>query len=75
MTINVDRELCIGAGMCALTAPQIFDQDAGGKSVVLEPEPAQRHHAAARAAEAVCPAAAIRVGFAAPPGDQPPPFE
>ncbi|MFI2341283.1 ferredoxin [Nocardia gamkensis] len=62
MRISVDRGLCIGAGMCALTAPQIFDQDSSGGSVLLEPEPAPLHHAAARAAEEICPATAIRIG-------------
>ncbi|MBF6165516.1 ferredoxin [Streptomyces gardneri] len=61
MKINVDRQLCIGAGMCALTAPQVFDQDHNGKSVVLRPEPPRCHHAAVREAEQACPAAAIRI--------------
>ncbi|WP_040792304.1 ferredoxin [Nocardia paucivorans] len=61
MKIVVDHERCIGAGMCALTAPRIFDQDGAGRSVVLESVPARAHHAAIRAAEEICPAAAIRV--------------
>ncbi len=62
MKIAVDRTLCIGAGMCALTAPALFDQDGGGTSVLLEPDPAPDHHVAARAAEQMCPAGAIRIG-------------
>ncbi|MGS2806558.1 ferredoxin [Nocardia sp. MW-W600-9] len=27
LELRVDRERCIGAGMCALTAPDVFDQD------------------------------------------------
>ncbi len=28
MELRVDRERCLSAGMCALTAPDVFDQDA-----------------------------------------------
>lgn len=61
MKIIVDRARCIGSGMCALTAPQLFDQDEDGISVVLEPEPAGQRAADARAAEKVCPAGAVRI--------------
>ena len=27
MEIAVDRDVCVGAGMCALTAPTLFTQD------------------------------------------------
>lgn len=59
MDITVDRQLCIGAGMCVLTAPEVFDQDDDGKSLVLDPSPP--HLGPVREAEQVCPAAAIRV--------------
>ncbi len=35
MRIQVDRDRCVGAGMCALTAPDIFTQDDDGLSEVL----------------------------------------
>lgn len=35
MGVQVDRERCVGAGMCALTAPDVFTQDDDGLSVVL----------------------------------------
>ncbi|MEV1046730.1 ferredoxin [Streptomyces sp. NPDC049916] len=35
MEIQVDRERCVGAGMCALTAPDVFTQDDDGLSEVL----------------------------------------
>ncbi|MGW7002152.1 ferredoxin [Streptomyces sp. NPDC054933] len=28
MELSIDRERCCGAGMCALTAPEVFEQDA-----------------------------------------------
>ncbi|CAL9351413.1 Ferredoxin-2 [Streptomyces sp. enrichment culture] len=62
MRLTVDQDKCCGAGACVLTAPEVFDQrDEDGIVTLLTPEPAPEHHAAAREAAAVCPAAAIRV--------------
>ncbi|MEV0125703.1 ferredoxin [Streptomyces sp. NPDC050703] len=33
--IHVDRDRCVGAGMCALTAPGVFTQDDDGFSEVI----------------------------------------
>lgn len=66
MEVTVDRQLCIGAGMCVLTAPAVFDQDEEGKSVVLEVSPATTRHGAVDEAEQLCPAVAIRVTRANP---------
>lgn len=35
MRVTVDTERCVGAGMCALTAPSVFTQDDDGFSEVL----------------------------------------
>ncbi|MEU3741368.1 MULTISPECIES: ferredoxin [unclassified Streptomyces] len=35
MHVKVDTERCVGAGMCALTAPSVFTQDDDGFSEVL----------------------------------------
>lgn len=60
MELSVDRERCIGAGMCALIAPEVFDQDeADGRVRLLEPAPTAAHHSTAREAAHSCPAAAI----------------
>ncbi|MDV5143855.1 ferredoxin [Streptomyces sp. SBC-4] len=60
MDIRVDRDRCLGAGMCALTAPQVFDQDEDeGLVVLLDARPPQDRHAAVRVAAGVCPASAI----------------
>ncbi|MGK5632749.1 ferredoxin [Streptomyces sp. URMC 123] len=62
MEIDIDRERCVGAGMCALTAPEVFDQDADdGRVVLLERRPPRERQAAARMAAGVCPAGVIRV--------------
>ncbi|MEV0059196.1 ferredoxin [Nocardia sp. NPDC050718] len=60
LELRVDRERCIGAGMCALTAPDVFDQDPDDGRVLA--------HATTRAAEweqavheavLLCPSGAI----------------
>ncbi|MCD0446042.1 (4Fe-4S)-binding protein [Glycomyces sp. A-F 0318] len=57
MRITADRERCASAGMCALTAPGVFDQDdEDGRVVVLNGEPV-----GGDAADAVdlCPSGAL----------------
>ncbi|MCF1593099.1 ferredoxin [Streptomyces muensis] len=58
--LRVDRELCIGAGMCALTAPEVFDQDPeDGRVLLLHAEPPTARRTAARMAAGACPSGAI----------------
>ncbi|MEU0270261.1 ferredoxin [Streptomyces sp. NPDC006307] len=60
--VRVDRERCIGAGMCALTAPEVFDQDPeDGLVLLLDAEPPAAPLAAARMAAGVCPSRALTV--------------
>ncbi|WP_412735668.1 ferredoxin [Krasilnikovia sp. MM14-A1259] len=60
MKVAVDTSLCIGSGMCALTAPAVFDQDPDEAVVVLlDPAPPPAQHAAVRLAVQRCPAAVI----------------
>ena len=59
--VHVDVSKCVGAGQCVLSAPDIFDQDEDGIVVLLDPTPPPHLHAAARKAERLCPALAIRV--------------
>lgn len=60
MRIEADRELCVGSGMCALTAPDVFDQDPHDGRVVLVAE-RPGHDSAPAAVEAVslCPSGAL----------------
>lgn len=62
MRVVVARERCRGAGLCALTAPEVFDQrDDDGTVVLLVEEPApELEDAVLRAAE-LCPNAVIQV--------------
>ncbi|MFD3513424.1 ferredoxin [Streptomyces sp. NPDC058657] len=62
--VRVDRERCIGAGMCALTAPSVFDQDVEEGLVLLlrtRVPHADPDAEAAREAAGMCPGEAISV--------------
>jgi ferredoxin len=63
--VRADRDRCVGSGMCTLTAPEVFDQDTQEGLVVLLRNRLHRADPdteAAREAEGLCPAEAIRVG-------------
>lgn len=62
MRVTADRDVCIGAGMCVLTAPAVFDQsDADGLVEVLVEAPAAAETTAVREAVELCPSGALRV--------------
>jgi len=58
-TIVVDRELCMGSGMCIVYAPGTFAHDDETKAVVVDPtgDPID----AVRNAVQACPTSAIRI--------------
>ena len=60
MKIRADHEACIGAGLCVMAAPEVFDQDAvDGRVVITSDEPAADLHAAVIDAVGLCPVAAL----------------
>jgi ferredoxin len=60
MRILADRETCASSGMCALTAPDLFDQDeADGRVLLLRDSPDADREEAARKAVRYCPARAL----------------
>lgn len=62
MRVTVDRDRCAGAGMCALTEPEVFDQDEDeGRVVLLDAGPPPARHAKVRQAATLCPSGAIRL--------------
>ncbi|MGH8791198.1 MAG: ferredoxin [Stackebrandtia sp.] len=62
MKITADREVCIGAGMCVLTAPALFDQDdAEGRVLALTPDVPADRLAEAREAVSLCPSGALEL--------------
>lgn len=60
MKIDADLEACIGAGLCVMAAPGVFDQDpADGRVVVLVDEPDADQMPAVREAVGLCPTAVL----------------
>ncbi|MCX4911644.1 ferredoxin [Streptomyces sp. NBC_00878] len=60
MHIDIDTDVCIGAGQCALTAPAVFVQDDDGFSTLL-PGREDSGDPMIREAARACPVGAIRV--------------
>jgi ferredoxin len=58
-SVTVDRELCMGSGLCLLYAPGTFTHDNEAKAVVLE-SPTDDIDAV-RTAVTACPVAAIHL--------------
>ncbi|MFF5974032.1 ferredoxin [Streptomyces sp. NPDC012769] len=59
--------------MCAMTAPEVFDQDPDdGLVLLLHAEPPATHRPAARMAVGLCPSAALAVHEPEPDGSKPP---
>ncbi|MCH0566873.1 MULTISPECIES: ferredoxin [unclassified Streptomyces] len=58
--VQVKRDACIGAGLCAVTAPAVFDQSEDtGLVVLLDATPGVQHLTSLRQAVASCPAHAL----------------
>ena len=57
--IEIDRDACMGSGVCSVYAPETFDLDDDTKSTVIDPagNPLEQIEAAA----AGCPTGAIKV--------------
>ncbi|WP_328350274.1 ferredoxin [Streptomyces sp. NBC_00457] len=61
MHIDIDTDVCIGAGMCALTAPDVFTQDDDGFSSLLPGKEDGGGDPLVREAARACPVSAITV--------------
>ncbi|WP_283133708.1 ferredoxin [Rhizohabitans arisaemae] len=62
MKIEADRGVCIGAGMCALTLPSVFDQsDDDGTVILLTVRPGPAEEVLVRRAVQLCPSGALSV--------------
>ncbi|WP_445194908.1 ferredoxin [Streptomyces sp. CB02009] len=57
----INRERCIGAGQCALTAPAVFAQDDDGLSELVSDRVDGDGGALVQEAARACPVAAIAV--------------
>ncbi|WP_316741745.1 ferredoxin [Streptomyces sp. MK7] len=61
MRIDIDRDCCIGAGQCALAAPNVFTQDDEGFSTLLPGKEDGGGDPMVREAARACPVGAITV--------------
>ena len=59
MRIVANRERCIGAAQCVLSAPEVFEHDDDGIVVVLDPQPHPDLHEDVRTGRALCPSGAL----------------
>lgn len=68
MRIDADRDACISAGNCVMSAPEVFDQDDDGIVVLLADPVPDAEHEHAREAVKLCPAQALKVAPDPPSG-------
>ncbi len=61
MRVKTDRQACIGAGLCALTAPAVFGQGGDGLVRVRLDEVPDAELEAVYEAEELCPGRAIEL--------------
>jgi ferredoxin len=57
----VDKDACIGCGLCTAVCPEVFDMDSDGKAVAVGSEIAESVLSSAKEAADQCPVAAISV--------------
>lgn len=62
MKVSVDKDRCVGSGLCVLNAPDVFDQsDDDGTVELLQAAPPADEEEFAREAAHTCPSRAITV--------------
>jgi ferredoxin len=61
MRVTADRSVCVGAGLCVLTSPEVFDQDDDGLVTVLQADPDGDNQPTAREAGNICPSGAVQI--------------
>lgn len=64
MRIIADHDVCIGAGMCVMTAERVFDQGTDGLVVLLVDEVGAADEAQVRDAVRLCPSGALSLADA-----------
>lgn len=61
MKAHIDKELCIGCGLCPSICPAVFDMDDDGKAKVIGSEVSSDLEDEVKEAEAGCPVNAISI--------------
>ena len=60
MKVSVDREVCVGCGMCVSLCPDVYEMEGALAVVIVDTVPSGQEECAKRAATD-CPVAAISV--------------
>lgn len=64
MVVKIDQSVCVGAGLCVLSSPAIFDQrDEDGVVVLHMSRPNPEQYEAVLSAVRKCPSRAIKVEY------------
>lgn len=61
MKAHVDKDVCIGCGLCPSICPEVFDMDDDGKAHEIVDEVPSENEDGAREAADSCPVSAISV--------------
>jgi ferredoxin len=61
MRVAGDREICMGAGVCVMTADKTFDQDDDGIVVLVSDRVSAGEENVVRNAVRMCPSGALRI--------------
>lgn len=61
MRVAGDREICMAAGVCVMTADAVFDQDDDGIVVLIAEQVPAGSESVARNAVRMCPSGALRI--------------
>ena len=61
MKAHVDKDTCIGCGLCTSICPEVFSMDDDGKAVAISGDVPADNQDAAKEAEERCPVSAITV--------------
>jgi len=61
MKAHVDKDTCIGCGLCPSICPDVFSMNDDGKAVAIEGDVPSEHEDGAKEGEESCPVNAIEV--------------
>lgn len=59
MKAHVDKDICIGCGLCPSICPEVFDMDDDGKAVAIKPDVPKELEDGAKEGAENCPVNAI----------------
>jgi ferredoxin len=61
MRLRLDAALCCGHGRCYALCPELFEEDAAGRAILVTPDVSSQLETRARAAVDNCPESAIAI--------------